>query len=88
MWGHKKGAAAQAEPPKVNVKDEIDRRRSQASRILALLQRGGYITNIDLQRIAFNYTMRVSELRKDGHKIIAIYESPGVFRYLYKGHQR
>lgn len=72
---------------KPNVREEIDRRKSQSQRILALLKKlpNGMITNIDLQRIALNYTMRVSELRKDGHKIQAVYEKPGVYRYFYKG---
>jgi hypothetical protein len=30
------------------------------------------VTNWQLSRIALNYTMRVSELRKDGHNIIAV----------------
>jgi len=72
---------------KQDVRKEITRRQSQAQRILKLLkqQPHGSLTNIDLQRIAFNYTMRVSELRKDGHDILAVYEKPGVFRYFYKG---
>lgn len=70
---------------KQDVRAEINRRKSQSARILELLQKGGEITNIDLQRIAFNYTMRVSELRKEGHVILASYERPGVFTYTYLG---
>lgn len=70
---------------KQDVKLEINRRKSQTARILDLLKSGGDITNIDLQRIAFNYTMRVSELRKEGHVILATYEKPGVFNYAYLG---
>lgn len=68
-----------------NVRDEINRRKSQSVRILELLTSGQEVTNIDLQRIAFNYTMRISELRKDGHVIIASYERPGVYHYAYLG---
>jgi hypothetical protein len=70
-----------------NLKKEFERRKSQTQKILELLRRypNGQKTNVDLQLIAFNYTMRVSELRKEGHKIIAVYERPGVFRYFYKG---
>jgi hypothetical protein len=72
---------------KPNVRLEINRRKSQTQRILDLLKSrpNGYYTNVDLNLIAFNYTMRVSELRKEGHKIEAVYEKPGVYRYFYKG---
>lgn len=71
--------------PEVNVRHEIHRRRSQTARILELLKSGQYVTNVDLAKIALNYTMRVSDLRKDGHKILANYVRPGVFSYTYKG---
>lgn len=72
---------------KPNIGKEIDRRKSQTARILDLLKKmpNGSVTNVDLQKIAFNYTMRVSELRKEGHKILAMYDRPGIFRYFYKG---
>ena len=70
---------------KQDVRTEINRRKSQTARILDLLQKGRDITNIDLQRIAFNYTMRVSELRKEGHVIISEYQKPGVWDYTYLG---
>lgn len=70
---------------KINVPNEIERRYSQRMRILLLLKRERQVTTQDLQRIAFNYTMRISELRKDGHKILAEYIRPGVYRYTYKG---
>lgn len=68
-----------------DVRQEINRRKSQTARILDLLISGIDVTNIDLQKIAFNYTMRVSELRKEGHVILATYEKPGVFSYTYLG---
>lgn len=70
---------------KVDVRQEIQRRESQTQRILTLLKKNTYVTNIDLQAIAFNYTMRISELRKAGHTIIADYLKPGIYRYTYKG---
>jgi hypothetical protein len=70
---------------KIDVKAEILRRKSQSARILDLLKQGGEITNVDLQRIAFNYTMRISELRKEGHVIVSTYEKPGVWSYTYLG---
>ena len=68
-----------------NVKQEIERRKSQAQRMLELLQREVQVYTQDLEKIAFNYTMRVSELRKEGYIIIADYVKPGVFRYTFKG---
>lgn len=70
---------------KQDVRQEINRRKSQRTRILDLLKIGDEVTTLQLQRIAFNYTMRISELRKDGHKILAEYEKPGVFSYTYLG---
>lgn len=78
MFGLKKS-------PKQDVRLEINRRKSQTVRILELLTSGKEVTNIDLQKIAFNYTMRISELRKEGHVILATYEKPGVFSYAYLG---
>jgi hypothetical protein len=70
-----------------DLRQEIPRRKSQTAQILELLKHEphGNLTNIDLQKIAFNYTMRVSELRKEGHEIEAEYVKPGVFRYFYQG---
>lgn len=68
-----------------DMKLEMQRRKSQRTRILDLLKIGDEVTTLQLQRIAFNYTMRISELRKDGHKILAEYEKPGVFSYTYLG---
>jgi hypothetical protein len=72
---------------KPDVKQEISRYQSQRMRILKRLrdEQHGTITNVDLQRIAFNYTMRVSELRKDGHRIMAVYKQPGIWNYYYLG---
>ena len=47
---------------KQDVRAEINRRKSQTARILDLLQKGGDITNIDLQRIAFNYSQMIKRL--------------------------
>lgn len=70
---------------KPNMRIEMQRRRSQSARILDLLKSGDEVTTLNLARIAFDYTARVSELRKEGHVILAEYEKPGVFRYSYLG---
>lgn len=69
----------------LDIRKEMDRRKSQRLRVLMLLKRKKYVTTVDLQEIAFNYTMRVSELRKQGHIIKAEYVRPGVYHYIYKG---
>ena len=71
--------------PKVDVGQEMMRRKSQRLRILDLLKSGKDVTTVDLQRIAFNYTMRISELRKDGHQIESYPVKPGLYRYVYGG---
>lgn len=66
------------------VKQELERRKSQTVRILDRIKQGD-ATNADLARIGTRYTERVRELRKEGKIIIATYEKPGLWRYTYKG---
>lgn len=66
------------------LKMELERRKSQTQRILDRLKRGT-ATNVDLARIGTRYTERVRELRREGHVILAVYEKPGLWRYVYKG---
>lgn len=67
-----------------DVKVELQRRKSQTARILDRIKQGG-ATNVDLARIGTRYTERVRELRKEGHRISALYERPGLYRYVYLG---
>lgn len=52
---------------------------SQESKILALIKRPGGAYNFELSRFALKYTSVISNLRKDGHNILAIRQ------YLKKG---
>lgn len=72
----------------IDVRKEIERRKSQTQRILEALKGDREVTTITLNRIAFDYTARVSELRKEGHVIVAEYVKPGLFRYHYKGQRQ
>lgn len=72
---------------KPNMRQEMGRRKSQTQRILERVKQGN-CTNVDLARIGTRYTERVRELRKEGHKILALYEKPGLWRYVYKGKGR
>jgi len=69
---------------KPDLVKEKKRQKSQREKILELLVSGN-ATTLTLNKIAYNYTMRISELRKDGHVIIAMYEKPGVYNYTYLG---
>lgn len=69
---------------KPDLVKEKKRQKSQSQKILELLVEGN-ATTLTLNKIAFNYTMRISELRKEGHVIIAMYEKPGVYSYTYLG---
>lgn len=40
-------------------------------RVLAMIKRSGGAYNYELSRVALKYTSVISELRKDGHDIIA-----------------
>lgn len=70
---------------KVDVREELERRKSQSQRILELLKNNQHIYTYDLQKIAYKYSSRLDDLKKDGHRWLAEYEKPGVFRYTYKG---
>lgn len=56
-------------------------KQSQTSRILALLRRKKFVTNIDLNKICYRYSARIYELRNDGWEIEREYQKPGVYRY-------
>lgn len=44
---------------------------TQEGRVLAMIQRPGGAYNFELSRFALKYTSVISELRKDGHDIVA-----------------
>lgn len=54
-------------------------------RILDLLRTNGESRNIDMVKICINYRARISEMRKDGHIILAQRVSETVWRYIYMG---
>lgn len=70
---------------KQDVKAELQRRKSQYTRMLEMMQARGEVTNLDLGRISYRYSARIGDMRKDGHSIVATYERPGVWRYTYLG---
>lgn len=58
---------------------------TQTGRILKLLQEKDSVTNVELNRIAFRYSARLHNLRKEGHDILTVQESKGKWRYFYRG---
>lgn len=59
---------------------------TQSQKIIRLLKGNKFVTNIDLNKIAYRYSARIFELRRDGWKIEREYERPGIWRYwLSKG---
>jgi hypothetical protein len=57
---------------------------TQAEKILAALEKAGDygVTNVTLNRIAFRYSARLHELRKQGCLISTLYISPGLTRFV------
>jgi hypothetical protein len=72
-------------PKKVDVREEMKRRKSQRLQMLNAFKDRRELTTADLQRIGTGCSSRLRELRKDGHMIVSIYEKPGSWRYVYKG---
>lgn len=69
-----------------DLKVEMARRKSQYTQMLEMLKDRREVTNLDLAKISFRYSARIGDMRKNGHKITAIYDKPGVWRYVYRGH--
>ena len=56
---------------------------TQKDRILDLLRRREFVTNAELNEVAFRYSARIHELRAEGHDIrwAAVKGRPGLTRY-------
>lgn len=61
--------------PQVNLPSHMGRSKikaaTQEGKVLALIKRPGGAYNFELSRFALKYTSVISELRKDGHSIVA-----------------
>jgi hypothetical protein len=72
----------------MNTVTETERRKSNETKILELLQAKGEATNSELLKIGgFRYGARLKSLRDDGYKIKTVKEKAGLFRYVYFGHE-
>jgi len=70
----------------MDLKTELMRRKNNTARMLLAFKRYGELTTKDLLTFGPGMSSRLHELRVEGHKITAIYERPGFYRYVYKGH--
>lgn len=70
--------------PQPDMKVEMQRRKSHYQQILALFKERGELTNLEMAKITFRYSARLGDMRKE-HRIVAQYEKPGVWRYIYLG---
>lgn len=70
---------------KIDVRKEMERRKSVQARMLRAFKEKGELTTRELITFGPGCSSRLFELRKDGHDIQAIYEKPGLYRYKYKG---
>lgn len=67
--------------------------KSQRQKVLDAIKAGNGVTNKQLSLIALKYTSVISDLRKDGHSILAVRQQRAdgsmgfTFRYYYKGHR-
>lgn len=60
-------------------------KETQTAKILRLLKKHGELTNYQLNRIAFRYSARLYELRREGHVILTVCEKGSLRRFIYKG---
>lgn len=83
-----KGNRVKEPEVKVNLRKELQRRKSQYNRILDYLKENGEATNRELDRkFHGRWHARIDEMRKDGWKIAAVRTNdPSLFRYVLIGH--
>jgi hypothetical protein len=93
MWGRSKNQLEKvlgtdvsiATAPKINLREELERRRSLEAKLLFLLQTQKVITTRELRNFGTGCSSRLFALRKEGHKISAVYQAPGQYKYIYRG---
>lgn len=69
----------------IDVRKEMNRRKSQTARLLEQFKKHGELTTKDLMRIGTGVSSRLHELRSDGHKIVCVRERENFYRYVYIG---
>ncbi len=72
-------------PEKIDVRKELERRKTLEAKLLFLFKNQGEITTRELRNFGTGCSSRLFSLRREGHLIKAQYEAPGQYRYVYLG---
>lgn len=62
-------------------------KETQTRKILKLLKMKRVVTNYELSKIAFRYSARIMELRKDGYIIVSSHKGGSLWTFTFKGHE-
>lgn len=74
--------------PKIDVKQELNRRASIRKSMLRMFQEQGELSTWEMNKyFGTGCSSRLHELREEGHVIVATYERPGHYRYTYLGNK-
>lgn len=65
----------------------LNDKEAQAKKILALLKSRGTVTNYELNKIAFRYSARIMDLRKEGYRIVSNKVKGSLWEFTYRGHE-
>lgn len=69
-----------------DMREEMKRRISKRQTLLRTFQQRGELTTAEIMSsYGTGVSSRIHELRNQGHVIIAQYEKPGLYRYVYMG---
>lgn len=71
---------------KEELRQELDRRSGLKQSMLRRFQEQGEIDTGEMLRyFGSGHSTRRTELKKAGHRIVTVYEKPGLYRYVYFG---
>lgn len=73
---------------KIELRREFKRRTTVRARMLAAFEIEGELNTRELLQFGPGLSSRLHELREDGHRILTVYEKPGLFRYIYLGRKQ
>jgi hypothetical protein len=70
---------------KPDMKVEMQRRATRRISMLQAFKKYGELNTGQMLMYGPGFSSRLKELKRDGHKIVAQYEKPGRWRYVYLG---
>lgn len=68
-----------------DMRTEMKRRKSDRNRMLRAFQQYGELNTTQIARYGTGCSSRIKELRRNGHKIVTVRETPSNYRYVYLG---